>query len=271
MAASMKTLAAKTSPLNGDWTVVVPRRRRQRTCPKIKNPEQQGEQPLLWAPTDMEINSLRESKLIQRIETCMKKLETSRFFCAMLEQIQSPEIITCFHKVLGSELNMQMVMYGIGSIESYESPRLQLSLALLLKRKLNWIGGMEVFDPVLSTTDSRVLEFFNCSVLSVNEQGRRKAQKPTFFFMPHCEAELYDNLLQENWGVGLLSNVVLLGNSFETYEHHLSEFKNSAVFASAKHILSIRKFTQEYRIETVSDDYFGAFHDSSWHFFQPSA
>jgi hypothetical protein len=47
------------------------------------------------------------------------------------------------------------------------------------------------------------------------------------------------------------------------------EFENSFVVDSARHILGIRRFTKEFRIQTASDDYFGAFHDSSWHFFGP--
>ncbi|EXB62663.1 hypothetical protein L484_023959 [Morus notabilis] len=266
MAASAKTLTAKTSSMNGEWTVVLPRRGRKRTCPITRTREQQ--QPVSWAPTDFEVNSLRESKLKQKMQICMKKLETSQFFLTLLDQIRSPEIIQCFHKVLGSELKMQMVIYGIGSIESYENPRLQLSLALLLKSKFGWIGDIEVFDPILSATESRVLEFLGCSVLSINEQGRRKVQKPTMLFMPHCEAELYDNLLQENWRIEHLNNLVIFGNSFENYEQFVSEFKNSTV-ASARHMLSAQKFTEEFKIQTVLDDYFGAFHDSSWHFFSP--
>lgn len=270
MAASAKTLTTKTSSLNGDWTLVLHRRGRKRTCPVTRTHEQQPqEQPVTWAPTDLEVSSLRETKLKQKMQIYMKKLETSQFFLTLLDQIQSPEIMHCFHKVLGSELKLQMVIYGIGSIESFENPRLQLSLALLLKRTFSWIGGIEVFDPILSATESRVLEFLGCSVLSINEQGRRKVQKPSMFFMPHCEAGLYDNLLQENWRVERLNNLVIFGNSFENYEQLVYEFKHSAV-ASARHILSARKFTDEFKIKTVSDDFFGAFHDLSWHFFSPA-
>ena len=91
-------------------------------------------------------------------------------------------MLEAFFRVLGSELKMQMVVYGIGSIESYEPPRLQLSLAILLKRKFCWIGDIEVFDPILSATESRVLEALDGSVLSVNEQGWRQASKP------HCSS-----------------------------------------------------------------------------------
>ncbi|KAF5445981.1 hypothetical protein F2P56_031648 [Juglans regia] len=266
MAASAKTLTVANRSLNGDWTVVLPRRgRHKKHLPTIRSQEQQ--QP--WVPTDVETDPIRTSKLIQKMQICMKKIESSSFYRTLLDQIQTPEILHCLHRVLGSESKMQMVIYGIGSIESYEPPRLQLSLAVLMKRKFSWIGDIEVFDPILSATESRVLEALGCSVLSVNEQGHRRAIKPTMFFMPHCEAELYDNLLHANWGVELLNRVVLFGNSFKTYEQHISEFKNSAIVGSAKRILSIRPFTREFRINTVSDDYFGAFHDSSWHFFGP--
>lgn len=265
MAASAKTITLESSDAISDWTVVLPRRgKRRRNFLKSKHPEQH-QQP--WAPTDLEMDLHRESKLMQKIQICIRKLENSTFYHVLLDQVQTPHMLEAFLRVLGSELKMQMVVYGIGSIESYEPPRLQLSLAILLKRKFSWIGDIEVFDPILSATESRVLEALGCSVLSVNEQGRRQASKPTLFFMPHCEAELYDNLLQENWRTERMNNIVLFGNSFGTYEQHVSEFRSSTLVDSSRHILAVRKFTSEFAIKTVSDDYFGAFHDSSWHFF----
>ncbi|KAM1787536.1 hypothetical protein ACFX11_037921 [Malus domestica] len=272
MAASANILTAEDHTLNGEWTVVSSRRGfKRRNTPRMptlgQKLQQQQQEP--WAPTDFEINFIRESKLMQKMQICMKKLEMSQFFLNLLDQIGTPELTNCFLRVLSSESKMNMVIYGIGSLETYESPRLQLSLAILLKRNVSWIGDIEVFDPVLSATETRVLEALGCTVLSINEQGRRRAQKPMMFFMPHCEAELYDNLLQANWEVQLLDCIVLFGNSFEMYEQHLSEFKNSAIVDSTTRILAARKFTDEFRIKTVSDDYFSAFHDSSWHFFGP--
>ncbi|PSS24322.1 Protein SENSITIVITY TO RED LIGHT REDUCED like [Actinidia chinensis var. chinensis] len=264
MAASAKTLTLEKPNLTGDWTIVLPRRRKQRRN-FLKSRTAEQEQP--WVPIDHEIDLDRESKLMQKMQICMKKVESSEFFCTFIDQIQTPQILDCIFRVLGSEPKMQMVIYGIGSIESYETPRLQLALAILMKKRLSWIGDMEVFDPILSATETRVLETLGCSVLSVNEQGRRQALKPTLFFMPHCEAELYDNLLQANWRVDMLKRVVLFGNSFETYEQYVSVFKNSTVVNLRKHILAVRRFTKEFGIKTVSDDYFRAFHDLSWHFF----
>ncbi|OVA01163.1 Sensitivity To Red Light Reduced-like [Macleaya cordata] len=263
--ATVKNLNSENFKPNGDWTVVVPRRGKQkrRNHPKIETIEQAA-----WTPSDFETDLERESKLMQKIQICITKLENSDFYRTFLNQIQTPQILNYFTSILASEPKMQMVIYGIGSIDSYEPPRLQLALAILIKRSFDWIGDIEVFDPVLSKTESQVLEALGCSVLLVNEQGRRQVLKPTMFFMPHCEAVLYDNLLQANWQAEFLNRMVVFGNSFKRYAEFISEFKNCLSFdRSVNHVLAIRRFSIEVGIETVSDDFFRPFHDSSWHFF----
>ncbi|WMV13406.1 hypothetical protein MTR67_006791 [Solanum verrucosum] len=145
---------------------------------------------------------------------------------------------------------MQMVIYGIGSIESYEPPRLQLSLAILIKRIFSWIGEVEIFDPLISLAEFRVLTTLGCSVLTINEQGQWQALRPTMLFMPHCYAELYENLLEANWRHDILSNMTLFGNNFEAYEQHVSECKNLRLADSRKHILAIRQFVKELPIDS---------------------
>ncbi|KDP22014.1 hypothetical protein JCGZ_02858 [Jatropha curcas] len=266
MAASTKVLNLDNNACNGDWTVVLPRRGKQRQkFSKSRTPE---ERPQPWVPTDFESDPAIQSNLIDKIKICMKEVGNSQFYQNLLEQIQTPEVLDHIHRVLGSELKMQMVIYGIGSIESYETPRIQLSIAVLMKKEFSWIGDIEVFDPILSAAESQVLEAFGCSVITINEHGRRRVTRPTLFYMPHCEAELYDNLLQANWGAGQLNQIVLFGNSFEMYQF-LSELRSSTIIDSSRHIVAIRKFTHEYKIKMASDDYFAAFHDSSWHFFSP--
>ncbi|KAG5590873.1 hypothetical protein H5410_041387 [Solanum commersonii] len=168
------------------------------------------------------------------------------------------------HKVIIHEWQKQE------HIESYEPPRLQLSLAILMKRMFSWIGEVEVFDPLISLAESRVLTSL--------------ALRPTMFFMPHGYAELYENLLEANWRHDLLSNMTLFGNSFEAYEQHVSECKNLRLADSRKYILAIRQFVKELPIDSrklivairqfvkecfdpFSVDLFRAFHGSSWHFF----
>lgn len=260
-----ETLDVDGCSLNGGWTVVLPRHGRQRKKPNKVEILKETREP--WIPTDKQIDPSTEKALMQKIERSISKLESSQFYHSFRDQLETLPISEHLHKVLRSESKMQMVIYGIGSLESYEPPRLQLSLAMLMKRDFRWIGDIEVFDPILSATESRILDTMGCCVLPFNEYGRRQAIRPTVFFMPHCEAELYNNLLQANWKLDLLGNMVLFGNSFETYKQ-VSEF-NSPVLNSMGHILAARKFTNEFRIK-ISDDYFNAFHDSSWHFFGPN-
>ncbi|KFK27482.1 sensitivity to red light reduced protein [Arabis alpina] len=263
MEASVEVIV-KNSSSNDEWTVVLPSKGRQgRRKPK---PKVQEEEEKPWKSDDLEVDLQRQARLKKKMEVAIKKIESSKFYTAFLEQLKSPEVSEQFRLVLGTETRLQVVMYGIGSIESYESPRFQLSIAILMKREFDWLGdSIEVFDPVLSATESSVLESLGCTVLSVNEQARREALKPTLFFMPHCEANLYSNLLQANWKMDRLSNIALFGNSFQMYEEQVT--LDPEVIRAVKRIVAVRRITSEFAIETVSDDYFAAFHDSSWHFF----
>ncbi|KAI3711900.1 hypothetical protein L1987_70449 [Smallanthus sonchifolius] len=109
---------------------------------------------------------------MQKTQICIEKLEKSQFFSVFLDQILTSEASHHFSKITGSQHKLNMVIYGIGSIESFESPRLQLSLAILLKRKLDWIGEIEVSDPIISLAESKVLEELRCRVLSVKLRCR---------------------------------------------------------------------------------------------------
>lgn len=260
--------------VDDDWTIVVRRRNNQnRKFPKLKSTKQQQEQILeqtQWTPTDVETTPERELKLMQRIQNVIEKLESSYFFHVFLEQIRTPEVSDRFRKLRGSEEKIKMVIYGIGSIESFEGPRLQLSLAILMKRKLEWIGEMEVFDPVISLTESKVLEELGCCVISVNERGSRQAVNPILFFMPHCEAWLYDNLLKANWRYDMLNQIALLGNSLEKYEEDRSynrSLNREMAMDTRKHLYTVLPFTTEFNIRVFADDYYPAFQNSSWHFF----
>ncbi|KAK6143298.1 hypothetical protein DH2020_023646 [Rehmannia glutinosa] len=269
MAASAKIQGPEKLGPDEDWTFVLPRRgKKNRTSHRFVIPRREKEMQQ-WTPVDLETDPEKESKLMQKMQICIQKLANSEFCHSFLNQMEEPDMLNKFLKVLGSEKMMQMVIYGIGSIESFEPPRLQLSLAILMKRKFDWIGEIEVFDPIISLTESKVLTSLGCTVLSVNEQGRRQALKPTLFFMPHCEAELYDNLLESNWGVDQLNRLIVFGNSFGAYEQHVSICKSSDVADSRKHILAVRSFTEELRVNTFSDDTFRGFNGSSWHFFSP--
>ncbi|XP_058103906.1 protein SENSITIVITY TO RED LIGHT REDUCED 1 [Magnolia sinica] len=260
----------KSQNPNEGWTLVLPRRAKNRSKKSQIPKSQSSKIPIPWVPTDLgssQTDPSTESKLLQKIQLSVKKLESSDFYRALADQLRTPQILHSICRALSSHLKMPMVIYGIGSIGSYDPSRLQLALAILLQRDFDWIGRIEIFDPVISAVESRVMAALDCSVLSVDEQGRRAAEEPTLFFMPHCEAVLYDNLIEANWRPERLNRIVVFGNSFGHYRRVVSEFKGSAIADSARHVLAVGRFVEEVGIETVSDDFFRAFHETSWHFF----
>ncbi|KAK1394422.1 hypothetical protein POM88_013478 [Heracleum sosnowskyi] len=99
-----------------------------------------------------------DSKLMEKMQICMKTLEDSQFFQAFLTQTETPQLSEKILKALGTESSMQMVICGLGNIGSNLDSQQQLSLALLMKRKFSWISNIEVFDPVITLEESRVLE-----------------------------------------------------------------------------------------------------------------
>jgi len=45
--------------------------------------------------------------------------------------------------------------------------------------------------------------------------------------MPHCGKQLYLNLLHENWDVTSLKNLIVIGNSFQSYYHRTLDAKDT--------------------------------------------
>ncbi|KAL5100548.1 hypothetical protein RYX36_004875 [Vicia faba] len=82
-----------------------------------KFPEEKQEP---WAPTDSQKDPIRETTLMQKMERYISKIENSQFYQTFRDQIET-SILDYFHIVLGSETSMQMVIYGIGNIELYDT------------------------------------------------------------------------------------------------------------------------------------------------------
>ncbi|KAG1339169.1 putative protein SENSITIVITY TO RED LIGHT REDUCED 1 [Cocos nucifera] len=220
------------------------------------------------------------------MQSAVRRLEGSRFYQRFLSRLRDAQIRNGLARVLGSGREFQMVVYGIGSIEYYDPPRLQLALAVLLRRELGpAVASVDVFDPVLSATECAVVRALGCTVVPVDEQGRREATVPSLFYMPHCEAALYDALLEANWRPAMLNRMVVLGNSFAAYEKYMEEVAWSngsvALEAASEHILGVRRYVREVEMEEKGeveasgevkeeeeDGFFKAFHDTSWHFFE---
>ncbi|KAH0469207.1 hypothetical protein IEQ34_002439 [Dendrobium chrysotoxum] len=271
------------------WTLVTRRRGKPITNPayrsKTLTQSSEFETPSSWTPTDSSSDPERESKLLRQMQSAIRQLDNSQFVSRFLSRLRDPKIQEGFNKLLASCSQIQIVAYGIGSIESYNVPRLQLALALLLKKELGVraAGPIEVFDPVLSAVECAVLEALGCRLIVVDECGRRETAVPTIFYMPHCEAALYDNLLDANWKPVMLRKMVVLGNSFGVYERYVSEMRgvrgSVSLEVDGRHLLGIRRYVREIEMEERNSDrgikevdeedlFYKAFHDMSWHFFE---
>jgi hypothetical protein len=91
-------------------------------------------------------------------------------------------------------------------------------------------GDLYIFDPVFTPSEILVLGKMGVNLIQHNEvpiqlgpldwsftqQGKRKVENPTIFFMPHCGQGLYNNVLLANWGPSL-EHIFVLGNSFHRY------------------------------------------------------
>ncbi|KAL9674299.1 hypothetical protein QQ045_030571 [Rhodiola kirilowii] len=172
-----------------------------------------------------------------------------------------PGINSNIARVLGSEKHMLMVVYALGNIEAWYWSQQQLALAILLKRDFNWIGEIEVFDPLISHVDRKVLEDMGCLVLSVNENCRRQVTKPTIFFMPFAEFRLKKNLFEANILPSQLNHMVILSDH-EIYEPDTEPRSfDQAVYMAYR--IAVKKFTSFFQLNPFSNSSktdFGSFH-----------
>ncbi|KAH7852411.1 hypothetical protein Vadar_024459 [Vaccinium darrowii] len=154
-------------------------------------------------------------RLKKEMDVTIQKVEESEFYNELADQLENDSIIQSnLRRVLGSNSHMQMVIYGLGSMEYSYVSQYQLAFIILLKRDFSdWIGGVEMFDPIMSPADCKVVEMFGFRVLTVNEQCKRQVEKPTLFFLPYLDNDLVGNLLEANWCPTRLNKMVVLSNS----------------------------------------------------------
>ncbi|KAJ4772772.1 Protein SENSITIVITY TO RED LIGHT REDUCED 1 [Rhynchospora pubera] len=297
MSTSPAVLSPNPNPNTNGWTVVDRSRRRNRSGStsgdrRLSQPQPQtlaSDPPTLdptpWTPMDPIIDFSRSASILRKIQSTIDLLEKSKFYKRFISRLNGSGIRDGLVKIRVSEsglslLPIRLVAYGIGSIELYPAPQLQLALITLLRRQLGAdVASAEVFDPVMSATECHVVEQLGFKVVTTNEHGCRKVgpETPTLFFMPHCEAVLYNSLLRTNWHPTNLRRMVVIGNSFREYVRYVSEAGNCVgsviIEKVARCVLESTKFAREVEVELelgreeTELGLFQAFHDTCWHFF----
>ncbi|KAK4366853.1 hypothetical protein RND71_014733 [Anisodus tanguticus] len=217
--------------------------------------------------SNVDFHTKDEARLLKEIELMMKNVENSKFYAAMRLDLEQNETIQkhLFH-LIGSHSQFQVVIYGLGSIEYSFSSQFQLAVVLLLKRDFsNWIGNIEINDPVMSPADIIVFKELGLKVLTVDENCKRKAQKPTIFYMPCPYYYLIGNLLGANWSSSCLNQIFLPTNSFlDTYFKLPHGDRNN--LETMIRLQTILEFTTDIDIKASEDQmYANLFSGFSWH------
>jgi hypothetical protein len=255
------------------------------------------------------------AKLIENIEGCMKTLElfhtnrhqnknndmSSNFVQELLNTIMEAADLNylrskgSFKEVSCTQQKLrEIICYGIGNFDKvsastlqstkFSSPMIQLSCALLLRKKLEMqspileieqssssakehqiLIPMRYYEPLIKPIERKVLQHFQVELLE-NEQGKRPIRSSqnhnehqhadplgiSLFFMPHCPMRLYSNLLWANWEPSKLSRIVIFGNSFKAYDERIlsSDQRND----SSNAIFPILDYVQEYSIGDIGDN-----------------
>ncbi|XP_018670739.2 SRR1-like protein [Ciona intestinalis] len=152
----------------------------------------------------------------------------------------------------GSTDICQVVCYGIGSPSSSNISRYQLALLYVIHIMLSapkcceisfWLVYIHTqlqeisatnlklesdvkcfcYDPVWNSADKNLIKQMGFCVLNDNEEGKRKTDVKTLYFMLHCDKWLYNNLLWSNWCHNRLNNMIIMGNSFNSiYERSVN-------------------------------------------------
>ncbi|RCH83403.1 hypothetical protein CU098_000293, partial [Rhizopus stolonifer] len=150
-----------------------------------------------------------------------------------------------------------IICYGIGSMQKSKNAQYQFELALLLRDLTKIPGKMYIFDPVMTELDKELCQVCDIEIITKDEEGKRPAEKPTLFYMPHCGRGLYSNTLSANWNTELLSKVTIIGNRFDMYvgsQLHRDLVKECPYLIPAVDILNAVSFPKEFDNNQVFND-----------------
>lgn len=227
--------------------------------------------------SNSDVNMEDEARRLKKeVDITIQEVEESKFYNKLADQLGNDMIIQSnMRRVLGANSCLQMVIYGLGSMEHSYISQYQFALVILLKRDFShWIGGVEVFDPMMSPADCKVVEMFGCTVLTINEQCKRQVEKPTLFFLPYLDNDLVGNLLEANWCPTRLNKMVVLSNSLGEMGRGCRNFSkkivsNGKVYYNRlrerlEYVETIKKHMIELNIDGC---YSRVVNEFSWHFF----
>ncbi|RHZ88082.1 hypothetical protein Glove_26g166 [Diversispora epigaea] len=165
--------------------------------------------------------SRKRSKTIEEIVSFVKEksniLLKSKFYIELKEGIKYQFLPPHRPNIV------DIVAYGIGSIQDSNISQYQFALLLIFKNIFQITGRIYAFDPKLTQIDIEALNYFEVELIKTNEKAKRSIINQTLFFMPHCPLGLYNNLIKSNWDINKLENIIIFGNRLKFYEEIMTK------------------------------------------------
>lgn len=197
------------------------------------------------------------NKCVGKIFEAKLVLQSSEGFIDFKNNLKN---ITTLSQTQGKKCNISSVVcYGLGLPSSSRIAKYQTALLLLLRD--HFCVEAEIYDPLLTKVDTRVLQELKLHVLTKNEEGKRYVKRATVFFMPHCGKELYNNLLWANWNPVSLPLCIIIGNSFSSIVQNVP---SQMLKEHYKFIYLAEGLCKEYPLKTLVE-YDDIFNETSIH------
>ncbi|KAI0685476.1 SRR1-domain-containing protein [Cytidiella melzeri] len=125
----------------------------------------------------------------------------------------------------------KVLCLGLGSPSSSRDARAQLAFLLEVCDDLTLErSNVSAYDPAFTDEDDQLLATLGMKRLpdSENRNAAYPLPEPTIVYMPHCDLQLYENLLRANWSRDRLPQLVLIANRFSEYLDSIPSHKLTA-------------------------------------------
>uniref|UniRef100_A0A224YDW2 Protein, containing SRR1 domain n=1 Tax=Rhipicephalus zambeziensis TaxID=60191 RepID=A0A224YDW2_9ACAR len=198
-----------------------------------------------------------ESAVLRRITEAQADIGSSPYFENFLNMLSK-----CLNVLPGDTKVRDVVCYGLGNFSACVSARYQLALLICIHRQLNPVS-VEIYDPVFTEKERKILASIGFTVLVRNDEGKRAVRDGTLFYMPHCGTPLYNSVLWANWDPDSLGKVVVFGNSFDTL---WTNKLDSTLRKKCGFLVNVRPAVREFAIAN-DFKYSDVFNDLSLHAF----
>jgi hypothetical protein len=202
--------------------------------------------------------SISIEEYLDRLTKIRELLIQTKFYNYCLERLQS----------LSLQNFSNIVLLGVGHFIKSSSACLQLALGLeLFPNHPNF----HIYDPILSPQEVEICQILNLKVHrstppspsstgggggdreALHEALHEGEGVTTFFYMPHCPYSLYNKILWSNWGDNL-RNIVILGNSFQSYSLRRIDNLSSSRSDCMKLIQELTEETEVWKNEFRHDE-----------------